>query len=158
MAITKIRCYTLFDITKTGVTNRRNNSPVNKTAQWERDRNTQCNLDTIIQVISLRSQPENITTPEEGIVIFDEDNTFGFLFEQEEEAHSCWHFDFTINYQGVYNDGINELGHLYSDCDGVPMIKVGTEWSKLPEFLDSSLELRNIYFEVIPYEEDKEEV
>jgi hypothetical protein len=29
------------------------------------------------------------------------------------------------------------------------MIKVGTEWDKLPSFLDTSPELRNIYFEVI---------
>jgi len=41
------------------------------------------------------------------------------------------------------------LGGLYSDCEGVPMIKVGTEWDKLPNFLDTSPELRNIYFEVI---------
>jgi hypothetical protein len=153
MAATKIRCYTLFDITQTGVTNRRNNT---KTSQWEKDRNTQCNFDTIVQVISLRSQPENITSPEQSIIIFDETNEFGFLFEQEEEAHSYWHFDFDINYQGAYDDGINEFGHLYSDCDGVPMIKVGTEWDKLPEFLDSSVELRNIYFEVIPNETEEE--
>jgi len=157
MATTKIRCYTLFDITQTGITNRRNNSSNTKPIQWERDRNTQCNLDTIIQVISLRSQPENITKPEQGIIIFDETNQFGFLFEQDEEAHSYWSFDFTVSYQGVYNDGISEFGHIYGDCDNVPMIKVGSEWSKLPEFLDTSPELKNIYFEVIPDEEDKEE-
>ena len=141
----RIRCYTLFDITKTGVTTRRQS--LNSIPSWELDRNRQCNLDTIIQVLSLRSQPENITTPEQGIIIFDETNQFGFLFEQEEEAHSYWYFDFTISYQGVFDDGINELGHLYSDCEGVPMIKVGTEWDRLPEFLDISPELRNIYFE-----------
>lgn len=153
MAATKIRCYTLFDITQTGITNRRNNI---KTGQWEKDRNTQCNFDTIVQVISLRSQPENITTPEQGIIIFDETNDFGFLFEQDEEAHAVWYFDFSINYQSAYDDGISEFGHLYSDCDGVPMIKVGTEWDKLPEFLDSSVELRNIYFEVLPNETEEE--
>jgi hypothetical protein len=135
----------LFDITKTGVTTRRQS--LNSIPSWELDRNRQCNLDTIIQVLSLRSQPENITTPEQGIIIFDETNQFGFLFEQEEEAHSYWYFDFTISYQGVFDDGINELGHLYADCEGVPMIKVGTEWDRLPEFLDISPELRNIYFE-----------
>lgn len=156
MATTKIRCYTLFDITQTGITNRRNNANSNKNSQWEKDRNTQCNFDTIVQVISLRSQPENITKPEQGIIIFDETSDFGFLFEQEEEAQSYWHFDFTISYQGVYNDGIDEFGYLYADCDGVPMIKIGTEWNKLPEFLDTSTELRNIYFEVIPNEVEEE--
>lgn len=158
MAATKIRCYTLFDITQTGITNRRNNVSHTKTSQWEKDRNTQCNLDTIVQVISLRSQPEHITKPEQGIIIFDETNEFGFLFEQEEDAHSYWHFDFTVNYQGVYSDGINDFGHLDNDCSGVPMLKIGTEWNKLPEFLDTSPELKNIYFEVIPDEEDKEEI
>jgi hypothetical protein len=156
MATTKIRCYTLFDITQTGITNRRNNASPSKNSQWEKDRNTQCNFDTVVQVISLRSQPENITKPEQGIIIFDETSDFGFLFEQEEEAQSYWYFDFTISYQGVYNDGIDEFGYLYSDCDGVPMIKIGTEWEKLPEFLDTSKELRNIYFEVIPNEVEEE--
>lgn len=154
--MTKIRCYTLFDITQTGVTNRRHHAQPTRPLQWEKDRNTQCNLDTVVQVISLRSQPENITKPEQGIVIFDETSDFGFLFEQEEKAQLYWYFEFEVNYQGVYDDGINQLGHLYNDCDGVPMIKVGTEWDRLPEFLDSSPELRNIYFEVIPNEVEEE--
>ena len=148
----KIRCYTLFDITKTGITNRRNHSKLgpDKDKEWERLRNTQCNFDTIVQVISLRSQPENITDPIEGIVMFDgEFDMFGFLFDNDDKAHSCWSFDFTVNYYDVYNDGINELGHLYFDCDSVPMIKTKDSWDKLPSFLDTSPELRNIYFEVI---------
>jgi len=28
------------------------------------------------------------------------------------------------------------------------MIKCGTEWEKLPSFLDTSTELRNIYFKI----------
>ena len=58
-------------------------------------------------------------------------------------------FTFTISFNNVYNDGIKELGHLYDDCHGVPMLKTGVEWKKLPLFLDSSPELRNIYFEVL---------
>jgi len=119
----KIRCYTLFDITKTGVTNRRNSN--NPDPKWQKQRNTQCNFDTILQVASLRSQPENITDPVESLVTFSEFDKFGFLFEA-----------------------------LYADCDGVPMIQIGTEWGKLPTFLDSSTELRNIYFEVIPDENE----
>jgi hypothetical protein len=29
------------------------------------------------------------------------------------------------------------------------MIKIGSEWEKLPNFLDVTPELRNIYFEVL---------
>ena len=49
----------------------------------------------------------------------------------------------------VFDDGVRGLGYLYEDCDNVPMIRCGTEWDKLPEFLDTSPELRNIYFEVM---------
>jgi len=77
----KIRCYTLFDISKTGVTNRRNSN--NPDPKWQKQRNTQCNFDTILQVASLRSQPENITDPVESLVTFSEFDKFGFLFEAE---------------------------------------------------------------------------
>lgn len=74
---------------------------------------------------------------------------FGFLFEQQEdEEYPCWSFEFDIQHPSVFDDGISELGALYSDCDMVPMIKCGTEWDKLPAFLDTSEELRNIYFKV----------
>ena len=148
----KLKCYTLFDITKTGNINRR--PPVNgtpeQTKRWEKTRNTQTNFDTIIQVLSLRSQPEDITEPIEEIVIFDgELDMFGFLFDNDDIAHSCWSFEMSIPHNKVYADDINELGNLLRDCDGVPMIKVGTEWDKLPNFLDTTPELRNIHFEVI---------
>jgi len=29
------------------------------------------------------------------------------------------------------------------------MVKTGREWNKLPDFLDTSPELKNIYFEVL---------
>jgi hypothetical protein len=147
---TLIRCHTLFDITGTGILNRK--VPINllpeKITEWEINRNRQTNLDTVIQVLSLRTQPEELTTPTKSIVSFKNDERFGFLFEEEEDQ-SCWSFTFAIYYKHAYSDGVNELGGLYSDCEGVPMIKVGTEWDKLPNFLDTSPELRNIYFEVI---------
>ena len=113
-------------------------------------RNTQSNFDTVQQAISLRSQPEIVRIPEKIQIRFNEFTEFGFLFEQEEdETYPSWSFDFTIHHPSVFYDGVNELGALYSDCDRVPMIKCGTEWDKLPAFLDSSDELRNIYFKVL---------
>ena len=73
-----------------------------------------------------------------------------FLFQQvEDEEYDFWSFDFEIQHTSVFDDGIHELGALDTDCDRIPMILCGTEWDKLPNFLDTSDELRNIYFKVI---------
>ena len=144
-----IRCRLLFDVTPTGVTTRYRTKNEND-PQWVLHRNTQCNFDTVVQAISLRSQPEDITVPVKTLIRLEDSENFGFLFKQEpEEEIPCWSFTFSINYAEVFNDGISELGALYHDCDLVPMIKCGTEWQSLPEFLDTSDDLRNIHFEVV---------
>jgi len=145
-----ISCYTLFDITQTGVINRSRPGPEDDPEAWLHKRNTQCNFDTIIQAVSLRSQPENITVPNSSKITFQEFENFGFLLDEDENQEvTCWSFEFTVQHPSVYYDGISELGSLYTDCDQVPMIKTNTAWEKLPAFLDSSDELRNIYFKVL---------
>lgn len=145
MAFT-VRCSTLFDITQTGVISRRNAN--NDDPVWILKRNQQCNFDTIIQAISLRSQPENITVPTKHSISFKQNHNFGILFDKTTKIN-YWTFDFDINYANVYNNGIHELGYLLLDCDKIPMIKCKTEWNKLPNYLDTDLNTRNIYFEVI---------
>ena len=145
-----ITCYTLFDITQTNVPNRQRPEVDREIDEWRYKRNTQSNFDTIQQVISLRSQPEVLRKPKKELIRFDEFTEFGFLFEQQDnETYPCWAFDFTIQHPSVFYDGVNELGSLYRDCDNVPMLRCGTEWNKLPTHLDSSDELRNIYFKVL---------
>jgi hypothetical protein len=144
-----ITCYTLFDITQTNVRNRNRPEPGANEESWLHNRNTQCNFDTVQQAISLRSQPEVVRKPEMTRIRFDEFTEFGFLFDQyEDETYPCWSFDFTVQHPSVFNDGLNELGALYRDCDKIPMIKCDTEWDKLPAVLDTSDELRNIFFKV----------
>ena len=145
----RITCYTLFDITQTGVLNRSKPSVDQDMTDWTYKRNTQANFDTILQVISLRSQPESLSIPKKRLIKFDDFENFGFLFQQiENETYPMWEFSFDIQHHSVFNDGISELGALYNDCNGVPMILCGTEWEKLPSFLDTSEELKNIYFTV----------
>ena len=104
----------------------------------------------MLQSISLRSQPEVINSPTKTDIRLDEFTQFGFMFiQQDDEVYPCWSFDFDVQHPGVFDNGISELGSLYSDCDMVPMIKCGTEWDKLPAFLDTTDELRNIYFKVV---------
>lgn len=143
----RIKCHTLFNVTQTGVTNRR--KAEGDPLDWQFKRNTQCNLDTILQVISLRAQPENITVPEKIEINLNDSEMFGFLIQSNEASSvPAWTFEFTIEQHSVFNNGISELGGLYIDCEEVPMIVNLGEVDKLSNFLDISPELRNVYFEI----------
>lgn len=145
----KITCYTLFDITQTGVLNRAKPGLDVDHSDWVYKRNTQCNFDTILQVISLRSQPEILESPKKIEIQFNTFEHFGFLYEQvENQVYPCWKFAFEIQHSSVFDNGTHELGSLYYDCDQVPMIQCGTEINKVSNFLDTTPELRNIYFEI----------
>lgn len=143
-----IRCSTLFNITKTGITQRRAPLGSSNETEWHQKRSMQANLDTIIQVISLRAQPENITDPVETIINLEKLERFGFLLNCDEPV-KMWSFKFYVNYGAVFENSEHELGGLYNDCEQVPMIKLDEQIKNLTAFLDTSPELRNIYFEVI---------
>lgn len=142
-----ITCYTLFDITPTGILNRQK-APAGEDDTWYHRRNTQSNFDTVLQAINMRSQPEIVKYPKSFTIDFNTFNKFGYLYESSEKVN-CWSFEFTVNHRSVFDDGISELGSLYSDCDGVPMIKCGTEFFKVSNTLDITDELKNIHFEVL---------
>jgi len=145
----RIRCYTLFDITQTGILNR-SKPTENDIQEWIQKRNTQCNFDTILQVISLRSQPDNVRTPIRFEMEDSELNMFGFLFEKNETSPAyCWKFDFEVHHSSVFENGIMPFGALYNDCEGVPMINCLNQINGVTSFLDTTAELRNIYFEAL---------
>lgn len=142
----RIRCHTLFDITQTGVLNR--SKPTEEDVEsWVKRRNTQCNFDTVLQVISLRSQPEVVRIPDSIELSETEYELFGFLYNKENV--SCWKFEFEVQHASVFENGITPLGALYKDCEGVPMILCEDQHSACPKFLDTSPELKNIHFEVL---------
>ena len=138
----RIRCYTLFDITKTNVTYR--SKPIDDVTTWLYNRNTQCNFDTILQVISLRSQPEVVKNPEKKQT----DKLFNFGSLYDTITH-YWVFEFEVQHSSVFDNGTDELGALYIDCNNVPMIKCDTEIANLATCLDTSAQLKNIHFEII---------
>ena len=129
----KIRCSTLFDITHTGVDNH------NRTVVWPyvtrtgltitnqgdllRARNQQRNLDTIIQVLSMRTQPLNIGDVE---ILEDQDpGSWGFgIIAQPAKV---WSFTFEVETPGIWTNDKDELYWLRSDTQGVPMILNLTE-------------------------------
>ena len=111
--------------------------------------NTQCNFDTVLQVISLRSQPEVIKLPVKVSMKEEDFDRFGFLYKPNIDIESyCWKFEFEIQHPSVFENGIIPLGALYKDCEKVPMINCKDQIDT-SNFLDVSEELRNIYFEVI---------
>jgi len=148
----RISCYTLFDITKTGVLNRsRPGDDVTNVATWIKQRNTQCNFDTILQVISLRAQPEVVSDPKRALINLNSQHNFGSILIETDHI-PMWRFDFEVYHSSVFEDGITELGALYKDCEDVPMIACDTQWAKLSERLDVTLEKRNIYFVKYDYD------
>lgn len=135
----RIICYTLFNITYTGVTSR--SKPTDDLEQWRIKRNTQWNFDTIQQLISLRSQPEIISYPQKINI----DNHFGSNFKSNKKI-DCWKFIFQVQHNSVFDNDEMKLGYLYSDCHNVPMILVGEENELLTTVLDTSSEYKNILF------------
>lgn len=129
----KIRCSTLFDITQTGVDNH------NRTVIWPyttrtgltitnqgdllRARNQQRNFDTIIQVVSMRTQPLNISNIE---ILADQDpGAWGFgIIAQPAKV---WSFTFDVESDGIWHNHSDSLYWLKSDTQGVPMLVNLTE-------------------------------
>lgn len=121
---------------------------------WLHKRNSQCNFDTILQAISLRSQPENIESP----MLYEEklsaSNNFGNAYKKNKnKLVKYWSFNFEIMHSAVFNDGVSDMGLLYQDCDKTPMIICNTMHNNVHHYLDISDEYRNIYFEVLENEE-----
>ncbi len=146
----RIACYTLFDTTQTGILNR--SKPNNDVLDdWLHKRSTQCNFDTILQVISLRSQPEVIKFPTKVSFLNEADfDRFGFLYKTPNfDNMAYWKFEFEVQHSSVFENGIIPLGALYNDCSGVPMVLCKTQIGNIPAFLNTSAELKNIHFEVI---------
>jgi hypothetical protein len=132
----KIRCTTLYDITKTNVTTRR--QLLETQIYPEKQRNQQRNLETILQIISLRTQPENISEPRERAMTVEWESSF------KDTIQNTWTFTFDVDKESIFDNGRSNLGNLYDDCAGVPMIIGLNETCKLSEVLC----LNNIYFEI----------
>lgn len=117
---------------------------------WLLQRNTQCNFDTILQAISLRSQPELVSVPVQSFIRFDEFTHFGSVYKQiNNEQYPMWSFIFEVQHSSVFENTNDKLGGLYNDCNGIPMIKCGTEHDRIDAFLNTTNEFRNIYFTLL---------
>jgi hypothetical protein len=139
----KIKCVTLFDITKTNISNRRNLFSDNVPG-LVKQRNQQSNLETLLQVIGLRSQPEDITDPE---VITAPKEYWSSAYNKK--TVKSWEFTFTVGHKEIFRNDSDELGNLKSDCNGVPMIIGLDEGVELVPTLECYGEHRNIHFTIL---------
>lgn len=137
----KIRCRTLFDCSQTGITGhfRPGQIPfadgtgktINNIEDWSFARNQQRNLETIMQMISLRAQPT--------------------ITEHPAEVNGIWEFVFEVESDGVYSatGELNDLGALISECAGIPMILHLRESQTQEPCLTVAGPGQNIWFEAI---------
>lgn len=134
----QIRCRTLFDITETGVTGHfkphripfRDNAgqQISDQVTWDRARNQQRNLETISQLLQLRTQIFDVTVPQ---------------LDQGQ-----WWFDFSVEFEGIYQSGTDVFGILKQDCDSVPMLTGLDEKHFLTPTLVTDGSQQNIWFEL----------
>lgn len=113
--MTRMTCRTLFDITRTEVKHAFNTGRVPFTdaagqaitdhRSWMLARNQQRNWETLIQLLSLRTQPQNIAGPDFWI-----------------GGEIWWAFDFAVDDAKVFSLGDRPFGQLEQDCAMVPML------------------------------------
>lgn len=137
----RLKCTTLFDITATGTRGNyrqaqipgrdSNGTEIANMDAWHRSRNQQRNWETVNQLISLRTLPENITNP---------------VLDTKTQT---WSFEFEIPTVVAFDNG-RLLGALIDDCNNVPMILGLGEGENLDPVLVPDGPGRNIWFEVLP--------
>ena len=136
---------TYFDCTPTGTKSYRKLQPGTVNAvghkiqtmdDWNFSRNQQRNWETILQVVSLKTQAIDITNP---IIMTREDK-------------KVWQFSFAIEHTGIYDNGNDQLGLLKEEVHGVPMITGLNETYKegfLMPYLLAKGENQNIMFTLL---------
>ena len=135
-----ITCYTLIDITYTGVVRTSSDKDVKK------KRNQQRNYETLLQVIGLRAQPMIFEKPYK---LSSEDLSkykFGDNFTGKQ---AVWVFKFSIEHVDVFADSGNKLGLLEQDLNQVPVITGLDDTVELPISIFSTVyDYKNTYFTI----------
>ncbi len=131
------RGYTLIDITPTGQIS----------TNITQLRNQQRNWETIVQNLSLRTQPTIIET---SVQVADVSNyQFGIGYTGE---HKIWEFLFSVEPAEIYQQGPDSVGLLKNDFKLTPIIIGLTETALFPKslcYVDGIYS--NIYFKMDKY-------
>jgi len=111
---------TLVDITATGV--------IRSLSGNDLRRNQQRNYETVLQILSLRTQPHIISLPESIIYTQNPISEFGNMFGDifKEDHHRVWNLFFTADFPEAYANEVSSVGNLLKDFEEIPII-VGLE-------------------------------
>lgn len=142
MATQIFQLFTLVDITATGV--------VRSNGNRDLERNQQRNFETVLQVLSLRTQPHVIKFPE--TIQMDEHRIaqwFGEMYHGH--SHTVWAMYFTADHPGAYDTEEGTLAGLGRDFEQVPIVTDLTETARfiLPIFYPHG-SIKNILLKAIP--------
>lgn len=133
--------YTLVDITATGVT--RGTDPDNL------ERNQQRNWETVVQCMSLRTQPHMVQLPvmTECEISGPDGYEFGDMYSG---INRVWYWIWAVEREDVYDLPNKKLGGLLTDFEQVPIVTYLTETARfmLPIFYPYGT-IKNIYFKQI---------
>ena len=104
---------------------------INSETDWHHSRNQQRNWETLIQVISLRTQPLEITRPV--------------------KVDNAWEFEFTADNPGVFSvvDNPDPVAGLRQDFEGIPMLVNLNETSGLVSSLITQGSDQNIWLDAV---------
>jgi hypothetical protein len=126
----RIKVSTYFDITETGINRvyksqnlptKINGKTIKTEEEWNLKRKQQNNFETVMQVLSMRGTPVDISKPT--------------------NKDGVWSFTFEVDSALVYGD---DLALLIEELEGTPMITGLTEQKDQDSFLNSD----NIWFDV----------
>ena len=132
----KYTIYTLIDIT--------NSKNTNSKSKNIKEYNQQQNLNTMIQIIGLRSQPIQY----DSLVLNAQDLAQYQFGNQFKGLHTVWEFQFVTEHSQVYEKDQDPVYFLKDDFDGgafTPYLDDTVNFLS-PTFETKNLDLRNIYF------------
>lgn len=148
----KIECYCGFSIVDTGVTGARypnsypwtgrNGLVLHDHDSYARARNQQRNFDTLLQIIGLRSQPLEISSP---LMLDNADALPSTLIKNI----PIWYFSFEIESADIWQEKGDDLALLRQDSDGVPMLTGLGESPAVGSYLCAQGPETNLYFRIL---------
>jgi len=132
----RFACETFFDITATGIVGHFKSSRVPFRDQfnqliedersWNFSRNQQRNWETITQLIGMRSQIFELSSPE--------------------KKDDIWYFEFAVETPGVFGPLEDPFRDLKNDCDTVPMLVELSNKKDLSDVIVTSGDKQNVWF------------